>query len=233
MLFPITAPPELQADARALASTHGLTFLPEISEETAHALVLDPTGLNLWARGMKPISVDFQQGALARRGKQGGEMLHRAVGLKKGRRPSVVDATAGLGRDGFLLATMGCEVTWLERSPVIAALLADGLRRTALTNPRLIQVDAREWLAQSAPEVVYLDPMFPHRDKSALVKKEMRVFREVVGEDGDAAELLTLARRVATRRVVVKRPKLAPWLGESQPDESLRGNATRFDLYFA
>jgi 16S rRNA (guanine1516-N2)-methyltransferase len=133
-----------------------------------------------------------------------------------------------------------------ERSPIIAALLASGLAR-ALSDPaiaetasrmQLMTKDAHLVLAELAvmsavdrPEVVYLDPMFPHREKSALVKLDMRVFRQVVGEDNDADDLLALARQVATKRVVVKRPRLAPDLAGLAPHERLLGQSSRFDLY--
>ncbi len=104
----------------------------------------------------------------------------------------MVDATAGLGRDAFVLAALGCQVQMLERNPVVAALLDDGLRRGYLDaeigpwlRERLTLLHASSLTALVAieprPEVVYLDPMYPHRQKSALVKKEMRVFQSLVG----------------------------------------------------
>lgn len=113
----------------------------------------------------------------------------------------MVDATAGLGRDAFVLAALGCQVQMLERNPVVAALLDDGLRRGYLDaeigpwlRERLTLLHASSLTALVAieprPEVVYLDPMYPHRQKSALVKKEMRVFQSLVGADNDADGLL-------------------------------------------
>ena len=81
------------------------------------------------------------------------------------------------------------------------------------------------------PQVVYLDPMFPERQKTALVQKEMRFLHEVVGEDPDSAELLSLARRIAKHRVTVKRPRLAPELAELKPAFVISGKAVRFDIY--
>ena len=109
--------------------------------------------------------------------------------------PTVLDATAGLGRDSFVLATFGCDVQMVERSPVIAALLKDGLRRARqdpgvaeiASRMQVINADAISYLQELSkekrPQVIYLDPMYPHRDKTALVKKEMRVFRDIVGDD--------------------------------------------------
>lgn len=169
-------------------------------------------------------------------------MLAKAVGFK-GKPLSVVDATAGLGRDAFLLACMGCTVTAIERSPVVAALLQDGLGRAA-ADPALARIieqrlhlvpgDARRLLArlpaEERPEVVYLDPMFPSGRKSAAVKKEMRLCRLVAGDDPDADELFEVARTVARTRVVVKRPLRAPHLG-GKPAIVYKGTTIRYDVY--
>lgn len=132
------------------------------------------------------IVVDFVTGAVAHRRKFGGgrgQSIAKAVGLKQGVMPSVVDGTAGLGRDAFVLASLGCTVTMVERHPVVAALLEDGLRRAyqdaeigdwMRERMRLFHGSSLEALSKLAQEVdvVYLDPMYPHRDKSALVKKK-------------------------------------------------------------
>ena len=169
-------------------------------------------------------------------------MIAKAVGIQPGVRPSILDATAGLGRDAFVLASLGCDVALIERQPLIAALLEDGLSRAQgdpLVGPivarmRLLNGDAialmRAW-RRDVPQVVYLDPMFPHRDKSALVKKEMRLFRPLVGDDDDAHSLLQAALDLASHRVVVKRPRKAPAIGDVAPGYVLEGNSSRFDIY--
>ncbi len=192
-----------------------------------------------------PVRVDFVAGAAAHRRQFGGgsgQMIAKAVGIQSGIRPTVLDATAGLGRDAFVLAGLGCTVTMIERQPVIAALLEDGLlraREDAAAGPiaarlTLLGGDAigrmRAWPGVP-PQVVYLDPMFPHREKSALVKKEMRVFRPLVGDDDDAPALLEAALALASHRVLVKRPRHAPTLGGSKPGYALEGNSSRFDVY--
>jgi len=234
--FPLIADsPEQSAAACSLALRFGLLFFAQPPAQCPYLLALTAEHLELRAANMRPLRVDFTHGALAYRQRQGGrELLHRAVGIKKGRRPSIIDATAGLGRDGFMLASAGCDVLLLERSPVIAALLADGLQRAGLSNPRGLWSDALSYLAtaQPAPEVVYLDPMYPVGQQRALVKKEMRIFRDIVGDDVDAERLFHQAMQVALRRVVVKRPKSAPWLANVAPGESLCGRSTRFDIYF-
>lgn len=194
-----------------------------------------------------PLYVDFVAGRAAHRRRFGGgrnQSLARAVGLKGGISPIVVDVTAGLGRDGFVLACLGCTVELVERSPIIAALLRDGLSR-AVRDPeigalvgerlRLVEADSREFLSllpeSLYPDVIYLDPMYPHRRKSALVKKEMRLLRQLIGDDGDAPDLLAIALTRAKRRVVVKRPRTAPPLAGPEPSFQIATPHTRFDIY--
>ena len=186
---------------------------------------------------------DFVAGALAHRRKFGGgrgQSIARAVGLKHGHTPSVVDGTAGLGRDAFVLASLGCIVTLCERHPVVHALLEDGLRRAAMdpeiggwVSERLRLLPFGQGLADitEPPDVVYLDPMFPHKKKSALVKKEMRVFHSLVGPDEDADALLPPALALARARVVVKRPDYAGFLNDQAPSARVESKNNRFDLY--
>lgn len=235
---------EYEAVARDWARRFGLP----VGGTASYALQLGPEGLQLVLLGPDapgPVRVDFVAGAAAHRRQFGGgsgQMIAKAVGIQPGVRPSILDATAGLGRDAFVLASLGCDVTLIERQPLIAALLEDGLSRAQgdpLVGPivarmRLLNGDAitlmRAW-RRDVPQVVYLDPMFPHRDKSALVKKEMRLFRPLVGDDDDAHSLLQAALDLASHRVVVKRPRKAPAIGDVAPGYVLEGNSSRFDIY--
>lgn len=212
------------------------------------ALQLGAAGLQLVELGPQapgPVRVDFLAGAVAHRrlfGGGSGQTIAKAAGVQPGVRPVVLDATAGLGRDAFVLAELACPVTLVERQPLIAALLEDGLQR-ALADPevgpivarmRLLQGNAielmRAWPGEP-PQVIYLDPMFPHGDKHALVKKEMRLFRPLVGDDDDAPALLDAALALATHRVVVKRPRKAPPIQGVAPGFALEGKSGRFDIY--
>jgi 16S rRNA (guanine1516-N2)-methyltransferase len=194
------------------------------------------------------VYVDFVEGKAQHRrlfGGGKGQDIAKAIGLHKFKHPHVIDATAGLGRESFVLATLGCTVTLLERSPIVHALLADGLQRALhsadgeaveiVSRMTLHQIDALAWLktitADSVPDVVYLDPMFPERQKSALVQKEMRFFHEVVGADEDSDALLEVAIQQAKRRVVVKRPRHAPELHGVKPAFVIGGKAVRYDVY--
>lgn len=189
------------------------------------------------------ILVDFASGAASYRRLHGGgknEAIAKACGLHKKRDLTILDATAGLGRDAFVLASLGASVTMVERNPVVAALLFDGLRRGAAITElswlnermQLLHSSALAALQQhAAVDVVYLDPMFPARDKSALVKKEMRAFHDVVGSDTDADALLAPALQLAQKRVVVKRPGYAEFLALHTPTMSVTGKNNRFDVY--
>ncbi|KPH90407.1 16S rRNA methyltransferase [Pseudoalteromonas undina] len=217
-------------------------------QSSGFSLHYDDKGLSLYKTDepkLGAINVDFVTGAVAHRRKFGGgkgQSIAKAVGLNKGATPVVLDATAGLGRDGFVLASLGCKVILHERHPVVAALLYDGLERAyndseigpwMQQNMSLIFGSSHTLLAQcdSMPDVVYLDPMFPHREKSALVKKEMRVFQELVGGDTDADDLLDFAYPLASKRVVVKRPDYAPFLNDKTPSMQIKTKKNRFDVY--
>lgn len=250
--------PAWHAQAEQLARELGLPFCGEAAAPAcaAHAFLLSYAPhaplpvLQLQARGPDapgPLYVDFVSGALGYRQRQAGhsrEPLARAVGIKNRlTAPRVLDAGAGLGRDAFMLASLGCDVTLIERSPIIAALLKDGLERARavaasaaiVARMHLVCGEAADYLIhlseEARPDVVYLDPMYPGRQKTALVKKEMRYLRAVVGEDLDAPALLAAALRAARRRVLVKRPRLAAPLAGPPPSSTLMGSTTRFDLY--
>ena len=237
---------DCQAEAAGLAGSLGLPLLEQCPggsylHLTRERLELVPGG------GMGPLFVDFLGGPVGHRHRFGGgrgQDIAKAAGLKGGVTPSVIDATAGLGRDAFVLASLGCRVRLMERSPIIAALLRDGLERAArdpVIGPwvserlHLIQGDAARLLsaetAREPVDLIYLDPMYPHRDKSALVKKEMRLFRELIGDDNDAAGLLRIALAHAGKRVVVKRPRLAERLDGPPPSHVIEGKTTRYDVY--
>ena len=223
-------------DRQAATKQAHLQFLLQVNEQHLELCKLDEPKLGA-------ITVDFVEGAVAHRRKFGGgrgQDIAKAIGLKHEFKPHVLDATAGLGRDSFLLASLGCQVTMMERMTIVAALLDDGLARAQLNsevadiadNMVLIHASSIDNMALAQqPDIVYLDPMYPHREKSALVKKEMRVFQSLVGEDLDADNLLTPALKLAKYRVVVKRPNYAPPLANKKPSMSIKMKKNRFDVY--
>lgn len=177
--------------------------------------------------------------------------IFKAVGIRKGNphRPHVLDATAGLGEDAWLLAAAGCYVTALERHPVVHALLGDALDHAACTHPDIasrIALQHADLLQRSIstpdaqPQTLYLDPMFPPGRKTAE-KKPMRVLRMLVGNNDDADALLDRSLEFLASinggggggRVVVKRPRHAPTLAGREPVHSHEAKALRYDVYIA
>jgi 16S rRNA (guanine1516-N2)-methyltransferase len=228
--------PECAEQAAQLAHQWGFVYAPPDDDEMFLDLSAQRLQLCAPAAG-GPVYVDFTELARRGRGSWRHEAVARAVRGKSGIAPTVIDATAGLGRDAYLLAAAACRVTLLERAPLSAALLSDGLRRAGsdpvIANMRLVHADAIAWLAAqplACAEVIYLDPMYPERRKSALVKKEMRLFRTALGDDDDALALFDIACARAAKRVVVKRPRHAPPLAGT-PHASIDGKSTRFDIY--
>lgn len=244
--------PSQQARLDELAARWNLTH----DEQSIFALVLTSEQLELRKLDepkLGAIAVDLVGGAVGHRRKFGGgkgQSIAKAAGLNKGATPSVLDGTAGLGRDAFVLASLGCKVQMIERNPVVAALLDDGLERAKADAEIGVWVGERMSLLHASsldaldalfeqegferPDVVYLDPMYPHpenKKKSALVKKEMRVFQSLVGADTDADGLLVPAMALATKRVVVKRPDYANWLDEQKPTMAIETKKNRFDVY--
>ncbi|TAK74701.1 MAG: 16S rRNA methyltransferase [Gammaproteobacteria bacterium] len=192
------------------------------------------------------LNIDFLSGKMQYRRQHASlrrELVARAMGAHPRDNPRIIDATAGLGRDSFILASLGFHITLLERSPALASLLQEAFnaaQREPATAPiiarmNLIQTDAIVWLtalnSSDRPDIIYLDPMFPARQKSAAVKKEMLLLQALVGQDDDAEALFQSALTCATRRVVVKRPRLAATIAQQTPSFSIAGDSSRFDIY--
>jgi 16S rRNA (guanine1516-N2)-methyltransferase len=188
--------------------------------------------------------VDFAGGAVGYRFRRGGERGHplvRAVGIKKERTPRIVDATAGLGRDAFLLASAGANITLIERAAEVHALLKDALARAAAESPELAEViarmtlihgDARNKLPELNADIVIIDPMHPPRRNTALVKQEMRQLSAIVGADEDADELMRIALSSARERVVLKWPLRAkPLLETPKPSHHFAGKTVRYEVF--
>ena len=244
-----------QLTVAALPAAAGLLSLPvvasvEQARQQGIGLVLDyfPEGLGLQRSGERerPLVVEFVAG---RQGWRAGHdrFRHELVvksclsGLPGDRQLRVIDATAGLGRDAFLLACAGARVSLMERQPVLAAMLRDGLQRLARALPEvaarmsLQEGDALELLGacEPSPDCVLLDPMFPVRQKSAAVKKELVILQQLEAPPTMEQEkaLLMAARQSGAARVVVKRPLKAPPLAAETPAFQRAGKAVRFDTY--
>lgn len=201
--------------------------------------------LALFPQNSGPVYIDFIQGKKNHRRLFGGgknQPLARAILAQQ--QPHIIDATAGMGGDGFVFASLGCQVTLIERSPIVSALLADALERAqhpdtppeirAITERMtLIQADAADYLSQPDVycDVVYCDPMYPEKKKAAAAPKEMQALQQLVGPDQDSENLLASALTTAQKRVVVKRPKKAPPLIGPAPNAAISSPNTRYDLY--
>lgn len=234
--------------AHELANCYGFTLCTEFPDTSFYLAYLHQR-LELHQQGKNmpgPIYIDFSGGPLGYRRRYGGgrkQPLARAMGIRPGYSPDIVDATAGLGRDAFVLACLGCEVKLCERSPVIAALLDDGLKRGIADmqiNP-CVQRMALKFgdsyktilgLSDASPvDVIYLDPMFPESHSSARVKKGMAALQAIIGEDSDSGKLLETSFTKAARRVVVKRPQGSACLGDRPPHTAIKSKNIRYDVY--
>ncbi len=246
-IFPITQEvtyvldaekPEQTPQLQALSARTGIPVLNKASEGFCLCLRGDGA-LELYSllNPKQKIQVDFTSGEFQHRIKTSGKQqpLAKAIGVAKGL-TKVLDVTGGLGGDAMILASLGCQMTICERHPVIALLLENGLEMARVSldfasNVELKTVDALTYLNElkENPQVIYLDPMYPAKDKSALPRKEMQILEELVGADHDQTELFTLALKKASDRVVVKRPRAAPAFGT--PTHSFEGTTTRYDMY--
>ena len=224
--FPVVSHSEKPAEGFYLQIQNGVLGLADASEKK-----------------VLPVEVDFASPASLYRKQHGGgrkEPIVKAIGLKGNEGWHVVDATPGLGRDAFVLVSVGCKVTMIERSPIVAALLEDGIRRLVLSFPELAakmslqhgnSAEVMQYFTGENVNAIYLDPMFPHKKKSALVKKEVRLFQQLLGHDPDADALLPPALKLATHRVVVKRPNSADVLAGEKPSMAIESKKHRFDVY--
>ncbi len=195
------------------------------------------------------ISIDFLKGPLAHRQQFGGgrgQAIAKAIGMRSGVTPSVLDTTAGMAGDAFVLATLGCSITLLERSPIIFALIEDAVQRASLNESfteileqgfNIVNREANDYIREqiedggTAPDVIYIDPMYPQKKKSALVKKDMQILQRLHGADDNAGELLDSALTYARKRVVVKRPIQAETISEKKPNTCIKSKKTRYDIY--
>ncbi|MDA3807799.1 MAG: class I SAM-dependent methyltransferase [Thiomicrorhabdus sp.] len=205
-----------------------------------------------------PVFIDFISGKKAHRRHFGGgkgQPLIRAMGKIKEGVPTILDATAGMGGDSFVIASQGFKVVMVERSIAVAALLEDALKRaldnlqnlspeasdpellSIIMNMSLVQADSAEYLLSQKPivDVIYMDPMYPEKKKSAATKKEMKALQNLVGPDRDSENLLQAALQTAAYRVVVKRPKNAPIIQLKnpllKPSAEIFSPNTRYDIY--
>ncbi|MDP3268120.1 MAG: class I SAM-dependent methyltransferase [Legionella sp.] len=224
---------ELREKAQLLAEQ--LNF--RLEKNAPGCLFVANDKLTLKLPNFSPLFADFNPETLKKRKEEGKKQgLIRACKPKPGLK--IIDATAGWGRDAAVLASFGADVLMIERHPVIAALLADALQVRIKANELPLQLslhhgDALTFLEglepNHYPDVIYIDPMHPERTKSALVKKDLQVLQQMIGEDLDALKLIELAITRVKQKVVVKWPqKIKPLLPTGA---FIDGKTVRFDLY--
>lgn len=241
--------------AKDFCEQNKLPLLKKKSDDYALQLLFFDDLIELFDQQLNTsIAIDFVHGSQAHRQQFGGgrgQAIAKAVGLKSGITPSILDTTAGMAGDAYVLATLGCSVTLIERSSILFCLLENAVERASLSESfqpvlkqgfHIINGDANNYITQQqaannkAPDVIYIDPMYPVRKKSALVKKDMQILQRLLHQQtlsntNNAAELLNRALLFANKRVVVKRPIQAETLSSITPNTCIKSKKTRYDIY--
>ena len=190
------------------------------------------------------LKCSFIEGPILHRLKYGrgrGQNLARAVGMKFNKNKNIIDATAGLGYDSFILASLGAKVTLIERSQKMHEILKKGIDEgisfggeieKIINRMELLFGDSKDILPKLTPEVIMIDTMYKDRKKTALVKNNMRLVREIVGPDCDNIELLKVALNCAKNRVVLKQPRYAEPIKEIRKySHQILGKTIRYDIF--
>ena len=190
------------------------------------------------------LKCSFIEGPILHRlkyGKGRGQNLAKAIGMKFNKNRTIVDATAGLGYDAFILASLGANVILIERSKIMFNLLQEALTEAKnfggeisniIKRMDLIYGDSKDILPKLNPEVILIDTMYKERKKSALVKNSMRLVREVVGSDPDYLELIDVALNQASNRVVIKLPRYSDENNNYKPySHQILGKSIRYDVH--
>ena len=190
------------------------------------------------------LKCSFIEGPILHRlkyGKGRGQNLAKAVGMKFNKNRNIIDATAGLGYDSFILASLGAKITLIERSKKMHELLQNGIDEgisfggeieKIINRMELLFGDSKDILPKLTPEVIMIDTMYKDRKKTALVKSNMRLVREIVGPDSDYIELLKVALNCAKNRVVLKQPRYAEPIKEiTKCSHQILGKTIRYDVF--
>ena len=190
------------------------------------------------------LKCSFIEGPILHRlkyGKGRGQNLAKAVGMKFNKNRNIIDATAGLGYDSFILASLGAKVTLIERSEKMHEILQNGIDEgisfggeieKIINRMELLFGDSKDILPKLTPEVIMIDTMYKDRKKTALVKNNMRLVREIVGPDSDYIELLKVALNCAKNRVVLKQPRYAEPIKEiTKCSHQILGKTIRYDVF--
>lgn len=238
-----------QQQARAFAKANNYSFSESLPTAPALYLSFDENNLVLHDSIINSsLCIDFTSGGLAHRLQYGGgkgQTIAKAIGISSKNKPHILDATAGLGRDALILANLGSKLSLVEQSPILAEMLKQAVefaeetplfQKASAAGFEIYNDDAAEFMNNriiDGSDVVYLDPMYPEKKKSALVKKDMQILQNLIGHSSekDNTTLLAAAISFARQRVVVKRPKHAEHIQGPEPTMSLHSKKTRYDVY--
>jgi len=242
-----------QQKSEQLAEKFQVPLINSVTKEDGYLLLYSEGALKIMRTDEKiksAFSIDFfSTKAKHHKLNQGRGKLPiiKACGIKHNQRPSIIDATAGLGQDSFLLASFGSMVTCIEQQPIIAELLMDALSRAKrgsdkLGSESIIEIAnrmnvicdyAETYLKRHQADVVYLDPMYPIQEnpKQAKVKKQMQLLRDLDGTESNEQALFASAIKACKKRLVVKRPNWASHLAGKEPTHHIPGKTHRYDVY--
>lgn len=227
------------SEAILLAEKLNTDILTEIPKDCL-SVVFDESGVSLTKAGLT-MQADFSHMTeRIRQGRLQQEMLVKAAKFKGLEGPFYgIDATAGLGEDGMILAATGINMTLYEYNPVIAELLRDALRRAAensalseaVSRMKVVEGDSIKAMEEySQPlDLILLDPMFPKREKTGLIKKKFQLLQQLEQPCSNEEDMLNAAISCKPRKILIKRPQKGPWLGNRKPDYIIEGKAIRYD----
>ena len=220
--------------AKVLAEDFGF----EINLEAYPRLQLEANGLFYLVSKKEKLGMDWYESKWVKRsqGALGQDLLIRACLVKKNS-PCILDLTAGWGKDAMLLARAGARVILLEKHPVMAALLHDAHQRLVdeelKARMTIYWLDAHDYLTNlpeiDYPDVIYVDPMHPERQKKAMVKKHLQVLQTLVKPNQDVDALIQMAKTKCKQRLVLKWPLKGPKFANAKG--SLMGKTIRFDIF--
>lgn len=184
----------------------------------------------------KPIYVDFNE-----YNNKSVELI-KACGLSNKNKINILDCTAGLCKDTFILANNNCNVVAIEKNKIVYSLLEDGFKRgfkleniaNILGKIQLFNDDSVNYLNATKLkfDCIYLDPMFDESKKTRLVKKEMQFFHNLIDKINDNELLFDLSIKKTCGRVVVKRPLHSDFIvNRIMPSFQVKGKTIRYDVY--
>ena len=231
-----------KSSAETIATSIGTTSSDE-KEMIQHChLYLSETGLSFFhpeARSTKKFKIDFNSGTTLWRTNrvEHEKLIKKALG--KHEAPlNILDCTAGMLQDSLLFLSLGHKVTAVEQSKILFHLLSDAINRSndqkifkALT---LINANACSYISKGQKfDVIYFDPMYPTRKKSALGSGQLEYLARILAIESienDSTQDFEFLSSLPIKKMIVKRPiKAEPF--SKKINYQVLGKTTRFDIY--